>query len=54
MFDDRDRATIEAADYYEIIKFVITNDLCDIIDIDLMIYEQYMTDLLQLARQRSD
>ncbi|MEB8170647.1 type I 3-dehydroquinate dehydratase [Macrococcoides caseolyticum] len=51
MFDDRDRATIEAADYYEIIKFIISNDLCDIIDIDLMIYEQYMTDLLQLARQ---
>ncbi|TDM17390.1 type I 3-dehydroquinate dehydratase [Macrococcoides canis] len=51
MFDDRDRAMIEAADYYEIIKFVITNDLCDIIDIDLMIYEQYMTDLLLLARQ---
>lgn len=51
MFDDRDRAMIEAANYYEIIKYIIVNDLCDIVDIDLMIYEQYMDELLSLARQ---
>ncbi|WP_414043687.1 type I 3-dehydroquinate dehydratase [Macrococcus sp. EM39E] len=36
--------------YYELCKTVIEKKLCDIIDLELMIYEDYMNKLIELAR----
>lgn len=36
--------------YYELVKEVIEKKLCDIIDLELMMYEDYMDKLLVLAR----
>ncbi|WP_312039622.1 type I 3-dehydroquinate dehydratase [Macrococcoides bohemicum] len=46
--NNKTKITMDA--YFELIKEVIEKKLCDIIDLELMIYEDYMDKLLVLAR----
>lgn len=46
----RNQTKISMESYYELLKTVIEKKLCDIVDLELMTYEDYMDKLLVLAR----
>ncbi|WP_414044717.1 type I 3-dehydroquinate dehydratase [Macrococcus equi] len=48
--DNDGKSKISMDGYFELVKEVIEKKLCDIIDLELMIYEDYMDKLLVLAR----